>query len=150
MIVRGRPRPLARLARVGSGSAVALALAIAPSASAAAPTLKSVDAVNRHPSATFSAPKASSATMYVATKPDRTADGSFVAENVVTVDELSGPEISSGKWVSKSQVPAGAYYVMLSAVPAFHACYVYGRSGQYRPSCAAGYSNVLPLTVSAS
>jgi hypothetical protein len=134
-----------RLIRVGG--AVALALALIGSASAAAPTLKSVTVVNRHPSATFSAPKAAAATMYVATKPDRAADGSFVAENVVTADELTGPEIRSGTWTSKSQVHPGTYYVMLSATPDFHACYVYGRSGQYRPSCADGYSNVMPLTV---
>jgi len=108
-----------RLIRVGG--TLALALAINGSASAAPPTLKSVDAVNRHPSATFSAPKAASATMYVATKPDRATDGAFVTQNIVTTEQLTSSD--------------------------FHACYVYGRSGQYRPSCAAGYSNVVSLTV---
>jgi hypothetical protein len=134
-----------RLIRVGG--TLALALAINGSASAAPPTLKSVDAVNRHPSATFSAPKAASATMYVATKPDRATDGAFVTQNIVTTEQLTSSEIHSGSWASNTQVHPGTYYVMLSASPDFHACYVYGRSGQYRPSCAAGYSNVVSLTV---
>ena len=128
--------------------ALAVALTFVGSASAMPPSLRSVHAVNGHPRATFSAPRAGAATISIATKPDRSSSGGFVSENVVLDDKLSASEIKSGKWRSELRLKSGTYYVMLSADPKYHECFVYGRSGTYRPSCAAG-SNLLRLSVPA-
>lgn len=126
---------------------VVSALAFAGSALANPPVLSSVTvSPDRHPSAQFSAPKADSVTVYFASKPDRATDGSFLSENVVTTDYLTTDEIQAGHWTYEDQLDPGTYFVMLNARPNFDACYIFD-SGNYDPSCANGYSNVVQLTV---
>jgi hypothetical protein len=74
--------------------ALAIAVLVLPAgALAVPPTLSSVGQENRHPTASFSAPRADSATIYFATKPkpDRATDGRFLDENVKTLDILRTP-----------------------------------------------------------
>jgi hypothetical protein len=127
-------------------STIVSMLVLAEPAVAVAPTLASVGQANRHPNASFSAPKASDVTMYVAKKADRATDGSFLSENITSVDVLTDSEIQSGRWESEDQLDPGTYYVMLRASPDFDACYIID-TGEYDPSCADGYSNVVPLTI---
>jgi len=122
------------------------ALALPAAAGAVPPTLSSVGQQNRHPTATFSAPRAGSVTVYVANKPDRATDGQFLSENVATLDSLTDSEIQEGRWVGESQLDPGTYYMMLSASPDFDACWVFDAAA-YDPACADGFSNVLPLVV---
>jgi hypothetical protein len=124
----------------------AAVLVLAVPAGAAAPTLSSVGVEARHPTAMFSAPKADGGTIYIASKPDRATDGSFLTENVEDLDILTDSEIQAGRWVSEDQLDPGTYFVMLRASLDFDACYIYDTGG-YDPSCADGYSNMLPLTV---
>jgi hypothetical protein len=123
-----------------------IVLMLARGAFAIEPTLTAVGEQSRHPTAAFAAPKASDATIYLATKPDRASDGSFLTENVKEVGLLTDAEIQSGKWLDANQVDPGTYYVMLRAFPDFDACYIVA-SGTYDPSCADGFSNVLTLVV---
>jgi hypothetical protein len=60
------------------------------------PTLRAVGQENRHPTASFSAPRADTGTIYIATKPDRATDGSFLDENVKTLDSLTDSELQGG------------------------------------------------------
>ena len=122
------------------------ALALGAVALGVPPTLTSVGAQDRHPTATFSAPRADFATIYLATKPDRATDGSFLSENIETLDILADAEIQAGRWLDDSQVDPGTYYVMMRASPDFDACYRDDLGG-YDPACADGYSPVAPLTV---
>jgi hypothetical protein len=101
---------------------------------------------DRHPFATFSAPRSDSAAIYFATRPDRATDGSFFSENVEVVDLLTDAEIQAGRWEYESQVDPGTYYVMLNASPDFAICWNFDL-GAYDPSCADGYSAVVPLSV---
>jgi hypothetical protein len=133
-------------AAVALGSAAVAALILSAQAFAVPPTLTSVSVQDRHPSARFSAPKADGVTIYLATKPDRATDGSFLNENIETLDVLTDAEIQAGSWTSESQVDPGTYYVMLRASPDFDLCWVTDIGG-YDPSCADGYSSVVPLTV---
>lgn len=119
---------------------------LARDALALPPTLTAVGEQHRHPTATFSAPKASDATIYFATKPDRASDGSFLTENVKEVGLLTDAEIQAGKWLDANQVHPGTYYVMVRAFPDFDGCYIVA-SGTYDPTCADGFSNVLTLVV---
>jgi hypothetical protein len=105
---------------------------------AAPPQLLSVGQQNRHPTATFSAPSADFATIYLATKPDRGSDGHFLDENVKESDFLTSDEIQRGAWLDTSQVDPGTYYVMLEAT---QFCY------PPDPSCTEGFSSVLTLEV---
>jgi hypothetical protein len=123
-----------------------LVLVVARGALALPPTLSAVGEQDRHPTAMFSAPRASDATIYLASKPDRATDGSFLTENVKEVGLLTDAEIQAGKWLDANQVDPGTYYVMLRAFPDFDACYIVA-SGTYDPSCADGFSNVLTLVV---
>jgi hypothetical protein len=118
----------------------------AAAAGAAPPTLSTVGAQDRHPTATFAAPKADSVTIYVATKPDRASDGEFLSENVVEVATLTDAEIQAGVWTDVEQLDPGNYYVLLDADPSFDACYI-ADSDTFDPTCADGWSEVLPLTV---
>jgi hypothetical protein len=120
------------------------ALVLAMPAAAVAPTLSSVSQQARHPTATFSAPKADSATIYLASKPDQATDGSFLRENIKALDLLTDSEIQAGRWVSEDQVDPGTYHVMMRASPDFAQCYV---DGGYDPACADGYSNIVTLQV---
>jgi hypothetical protein len=128
------------------GSTV-VALALASPAAALAPTLSAVGSQNRHPTATFSAPRARSATIYLASKPDRATDGSFLSENIKEVGILTDSEIQSGNWVDADQVAPGTYYAMLRASPDFDSCYIVD-TGKFDPACADGFSNILTLVVS--
>ena len=76
---------------------VALALALPSAALAMPPTLGAVTQQDRHPSASFSAPRADFATVYLATKPDRATDGSFLQENIKEADLLTDSELQSGR-----------------------------------------------------
>jgi hypothetical protein len=51
--------------------------------------------------ATFSAPRADFATIYIASRPDRATDGSFLTENIKELDILTDSEIQSGRWVCR-------------------------------------------------
>jgi hypothetical protein len=125
---------------------VIAALTLAAIALGVPPTLSSVGAQDRHPTATFSAPRAGSVTIYLATRPDRATSGEFLTENIETLDSLTDAEIQAGRWLDDSQVDPGTYYVMMRARPDFDACYRYDL-GDYDPACADGYSSVVPLTV---
>jgi hypothetical protein len=107
-------------------------------AQAATPDLLSVDQQDRHSTGTFSAPGADSATVYIATKPDRGSDGRFLSENVVDYVFLTDDEIAAGSWLSSGQLDPGSYYVMLNADD--YDCYD-------DPACLEGFSGILPLTV---
>jgi hypothetical protein len=130
----------------GAGLAVIAVLMFAPTALAVPPSLISVTAPDRHPAATFAAPKAGDVTIYFSTKPDRASDGRFLSENVAETDFLTDDEIQSGKWTYERQIDPGTYYVMLNASPDFDQCYIFG-SGTYDPACADGFSNVVQLVV---
>lgn len=115
------------------------ALAVAPSISSAAA------GADRHPSAVFSAPTASSVTVYMADKPDQSSDGTFFNEAIRHVDFLTADEIASGTWKYEDQLDPGTYYLLLKATPSFTPCYISG--GTYNPACANGFSNVVSFTV---
>ena len=119
---------------------------LAGTALAVAPSLSSLRVENRHPAATIAAPKADFVTIYFATKPDRSTDGSFLSENVDTSDSLTDSEIQSGQWLYESKLDPGTYWVMLRASADFSACWIFDE-GRYDPSCADGYSDVAQLTV---
>jgi hypothetical protein len=125
---------------------VGAALALTATAAAAPPTLASVDVQNRRPTATFSAPRASSVTVYIASAPDRATNGRFFDENIKDVAFLTSSEIQGGQWVSDSQLDPGIYYVMLDASADFASCFLTS-TGALDPTCADGFSQVLPLTV---
>jgi hypothetical protein len=114
------------------------ALCLPASAAADPPVLASVGQQNRHPTATFSAPGADFATIYVARKPDRASDGSFLSENVETLDPLTSEEVERGVWVGAGQIDPGTYYVMLRAHD--YDCF-------RTPACTEGFSNVKTLRV---
>ncbi len=122
------------------------AFAVASPALAVSPSLTAVGHQQRHPTATFSAPKAGSATIYLASRPDRATDGSFLSENIRESGFLTDSELQSGRWFDASRVDPGTYYVMLQARPDFDSCYIFG-SGLYDPACADGFSNILTLIV---
>jgi hypothetical protein len=126
---------------------LAASLVFVSSASAQPPVLSSVTvSADRHPSAQFSAPKASDVTIYFATKPDQGSDGAFYSENIAAVDFLTANAIQAGSWTYSDQLDPGTYYVMLNADPDFDLCYD-SNTGTYDPSCADGYSNVVTLNV---
>ncbi len=132
-----------RLAVWIAGAAV---LVFPGTARAVAPTLISVSATDRHPLATFSAPRADSATIYFSSKPDRATDGGFLDENIKALDLLTDSEIQSGQWLGETQLDPGTYYVLLRVSANFSACYNFDL-GTLDPSCADGYSNMLTVTV---
>lgn len=115
-----------------------LALALPGAASANPPQLLTIDQVGRHPIAQFSITGADDATIYIATKPDRASDGSFLQENITDLDPLTTDEIQRGVWTYESQLDPGTYYVLLYAVD-------FDCIGQ--PTCLNGYSNVLTLHI---
>jgi hypothetical protein len=127
-------------------STAAVALVFASVASAGPPTLASVGSNDRHPTITFSAPKADHVVVQIASKPDRATSGEFLSENVEVFDVMTDSEIQAGQWLYGSQLDPGTYYVLVRASPNFDACYMGG--GGYDPSCADGYSDVKTLTIS--
>lgn len=121
----------------------ALLLAAPVVAEAAPPIVVSVSAPDGYPSATFSAPRSSYVTVFVATKPDRATDGQFLEGNVITTELLVDEEARSGRWTSETPLPPGTYWVLLQADPADD-CFV---EESLDPSCADGYSMPLRLVV---
>ncbi len=98
---------------------------------------------------TFSAPRASSVSVYFASSPDRATDGSFLSENVVHTDFLTDDEIQTGRWLDEDQLDPGRYFVMLSA-SAEDSCWSYpppDYEGLLDPACANGFSDVAVLEV---
>jgi hypothetical protein len=118
-------------------AAVVCALAIPAAAGAAPPVLISVGQQNRHPTATFSAPGADIATIYLASKPDRATDGRFLEENVERVDFLTDDEIQRGVWLDSEQIDPRVYYVMLRA----------DDFDCEAPNCTEGFSSVMTLRI---
>jgi len=116
---------------------------------AVSPAISEVSQQDRHPAVTLAAPRAESVTVYIASKPDRATDGSFLQENVVDLDFLTDSEIQSGLWVDGSQLDPGPYFVMLKATRDFASCDSYDANLNevIDPSCADGFSTVVPLTV---
>ncbi len=97
----------------------------------------------------LAAPRADSVIVYIASKPDRATDGSFLRENVVDIDFLTDSEIQSGLWLDSSQIDPGSYFVMLKATRDSTSCESYDVNFNQviDPSCADGFSTVVPLTV---
>lgn len=121
----------------------------AASALAVPPAITSVGQQARHPTVSFSAPRADSVSVYVASKADLATDGRFLEENVVDVGLLTDSEIQSGKWLDSSQIDPGSYFVMVNA-SRDSACVSYDPhtyDAITDPSCADGFSSVVPLTV---
>jgi hypothetical protein len=116
----------------------AAALAVVGAANAAPPALLTVGQQDRHATATFSAPGADLATIYVASKPDLASGGGFLEENIKRVDFLTADEIQRAAWVDGEQLEPGLYYVVL-------------RAGDFEcprnPNCTQGYSNMVPLQI---
>jgi hypothetical protein len=123
---------------IASAAAALTALFLVGTAAAQPPNLLGVSQDNRHPQAQFSIPGADDATIYLATKPDRATNGSFLQENVKETGFLTTDEIQRGIWFDSSQVDPGVYYVLLQATD-------FDCTGQ--PGCLDGYSNMLTLTV---
>lgn len=126
--------------------AAAAVLGTAAPAVAAPPALTSVGTTDRHPTATFTAPRAADVTVYIATSPAVATDGSFLDENVEDVDILTDDEIQAGRWLDASQLDPGVYYVMLRASADFASCFM-PDTVDLDPACADGYSTILPLTI---
>lgn len=110
------------------------------------PVLSTVGVQNRHPAATLAAPRSDQVTIYIANQPHRATDGSFLTETVKMLDILTTDEIQAGRWSSEDQLDPGTYWAMLRASPYFAACWIWDAAA-YDPSCANGYSNVVPFTV---
>lgn len=122
---------------------------MATPALAVSPVVSAVGQHDRHPTATIAAPRADSVIVYIASKPDRATDGSFLQENVVETDFLTDSEIQSGRWLDSSQIDPGSYFVMVQATRDFTSCDSYDADVNQviDPSCADGFSTVVPLTV---
>ncbi len=97
----------------------------------------------------FSATRADSVSVYIASKPDRGSDGSFLTENVVTMDSFTDSEIQAGQWLDSDQIDPGSYFVMLKATRDFTSCDSYDSNFNtvVDPSCADGFSTVVSLTI---
>ena len=113
------------------------------------PVITAVGQQDRHPTVSLSAPRADSVTVSIASKPGRATDGSFLQENVVEYGFLTDSEIQSGLWLDSSQIDPGSYFVMLDATRDFTSCESYDANFNevIDPSCADGFSTVVPLTV---
>ena len=125
-------------------AAICVALVMASVALAMAPQLTSVSSQQRQPTVTFSAPRAGAVTVYLATKPDRGADGLFLQKNLRDAEILTPADIQGAKWTDPNRVDPGTYYVMLRAQANFDACYV---GPGLDPACADGFSDVRTLVV---
>lgn len=133
-----------RVLLVVLGATALLTAALASPALAVPPALFSVSQQDRHPIASFSAPRSDLVVVQVASKPDRATNGDFLSENRVAFDLLTDPEIQAGSWKYDRQIDPGSYFVLVNASPNFSSCYI---GPGYDPACADGYSAVLPLTV---
>ena len=129
-----------------SAATIVVALTFIGTAQAMPPALKSVGQQARHPTARFFAPRADTVLAYVASKPDRGANGSFLAENVEEIDSLTALEIHTGSWLHEQQLDPGTHFVMVRAYADFDTCYLFGTGG-YRPACAEGFSAMAALVI---
>jgi hypothetical protein len=115
------------------------ALMVVGRAQAATPTLVNVGQQDRHPQATFGTlPGVDGLTVYMATKPDRASDGSFLQENIKEADFLTADEIASSSWLYERQLEPGLYYLMARAFD--FDCY-------QNPNCIEGFSKMFTLTI---
>ena len=130
-------------------AAVLLGLLFVSEAAAGPPLLNNVSQDRRHPRATIAAPRASSVTIYIANRPDRATDGSFLTENVKEIDFLTDQELQTGAWLYESALDPGTWYLMARA-SAESSCYSYPPPDYKEvidPACAHGFSDVLTLTI---
>jgi hypothetical protein len=130
--------------------ALAAVLTAAAPALAVPPAITAVGQQDRHPTVTFSAPRADSVSIYIASRPDRATDGSFLQENVVETGFLADNEIQSGWWLDSSQIDPGSYFVMVRASRDYDGCVSIDPNtfdSVTDPLCADGFSAVMPLTV---
>jgi hypothetical protein len=127
---------------------VALGVVAAP-ALAVAPAITGVGQQDRHVTLSFSAPRAG-VIVYIASKPARATDGAFLSENIVTTDYFTDSEIQSGRWLDSDQIDPGSYFVMLDADRDYATCDSYDSDFNQviDPSCADGFSAVVPLVIS--
>jgi hypothetical protein len=133
---------------VTAAAAAGFFVASAP-AWAVAPSLSNVSYSKRHPTAAVAAPRASSVTVYMASRPDRATDGSFLSEHVKEIDFLTDQEIQTGSWLYESAIDPGAWYLMAKAIPD-SSCYSYPPPDYKEvidPTCANGFSTVVALTI---
>lgn len=139
---------MVRLAGVCIAVFVTLVVATAP-ALAVQPTITAVGQRDRHPTVSLTAPRADAVSVYIASKPDRATDGTFLQENVTETGFLTDSEIQSGQWLDSSRIDPGSYFVMLRA-SRDSGCVSYDPNTGDRttdPSCADGFSSVVPLTI---
>jgi hypothetical protein len=132
------------------GLAVLSSVVTATPALALPPAITAVGQQDRHPTVALAAPRADSVTVYIASKPDRASDGSFLQENVVESGLLTDSEIQSGRWLDNSQIDPGSYFVMVRASLDFASCVSVDPNTAALvndPSCADGFSTVVPLTI---
>jgi hypothetical protein len=61
-------------------------------------------------------------TIYIANRPDRATDGSFLTENVKEIDFLTDQELQTGAWLYESALNPGTWYLMARA-SAESSCY---------------------------
>lgn len=127
----------------------AVALMTAPAAWGIPPLLTNLSHEGRHPKAGIVTPRADFVTIYIATRPDRASDGSFLSENVKEFELLTDDEIQSGSWLYERAIDPGTWYVMANA-SAESSCYS-SPPPDYKlvrdPACAHGFSDVMTLVV---
>jgi hypothetical protein len=109
------------------------------------PNLIYVTQQDRHPIVRFSAPRADDVSVSIATSPRQATDGSFLNENVVGGDFLTGGEVELGRWEDDNQLDPGHYWVLINA-SADTSCENF-ETGVTNPNCADGTSFVMPLTI---
>ncbi len=124
-------------------AAILAALVLVTPAAAVAPLLGAVTPTDGYAGATFTAPRSTYITFYVASKPDRATDGQFLEGNVVLNEILTNDEAASGVWRSETKLPDGSYWVMMEAQPD-QDCFI---EDHYDEACANGYSNVVAFKV---
>lgn len=112
------------------------------------PEITAVGEQDRHPTILFSAPRAASVTVYVASKRDRATDGTFFQENVVATGLLTDSEIQSGEWLDSSRIDPGPYFVMVQASGDCDRYDSNTMASVTDPSCADGFSSIVRLTIS--
>ncbi len=130
------------------GAAI-FAAAFTGEASAAKPQVIALGQQNRHPTMTFSAPRAEDVSVRFARSADRATDGNFLSENVVDVDFLTRDEIQSGTWLEEDQLDPGKYFVLLTA-SAESSCYSEPPPNYdlvVDPACANGFSDLATLDI---
>jgi hypothetical protein len=123
------------------------ALVLVAPAAAVPPSISAVVVSGRVPVVTFVAPNAGSATLVIASKPDRLSDGSFVAPNVVVSAVLPRSALQSGTWTYHARLDPGDYFVLLKTTADPAACGSAGPGDNVDPSCADGPSPVASFTV---